>query len=307
MLTVETEQFVPLSVPQQIGNYMLHRVIGQGSTCAVLEATDRLTGKDYAVKVMSYADLKSQNLLRKLERELSIIQSLHHDHIIRFREIIRDGDLIFIVTENCDGGDLFSSIVDGDTKDISTLKRLFHQIVLGVQYLHRQGIAHNDIKPENIVLDSEGNAKLIDFGFAKRGTVAGDDEKSGSLVYAAPEILSQGPYSPQKADIWSLGILLYVMTAAKFPFPDESDAATAEMIRHGKLMYPHSMDPEVEQLVRKLTKVNPKERPTIDDVLQDPFFDDLLLDGLEKPMVNGTLQQLQRNDVEDEMSQQIAF
>jgi serine/threonine protein kinase len=180
------------------------------------------------------------------------------------------------------------------------LKRLFWQIALAVQYLHGQGIAHNDIKPENVLLDSEGNAKLIDFGFAKRQEIAGDDEKSGSLIYAAPEILMPGAYRPQKADIWSLGILLYVMTTRSCPYLETYPSETIELIKKGQIIFDDSMDEETERLIRILTTTDPSERPTIDTVLEDPFFDEVWLEESEKSSTTTQVEQriIAENDLE---------
>jgi serine/threonine protein kinase len=144
------------------------------------------------------------------------------------------------------------------------VKQIFWQIGRAVQDLHRQGISHNDIKPDNVVLTADGNAKLIDFGFAKIEPIVGPDDKSGTLQYAAPELFGPCPFRPQKADIWSLGTLLFTMSTGRFAFPNDSVSVTIEAIRQGKVAYPAWMNPDVEDLVRRLTNVDARERPTID-------------------------------------------
>jgi serine/threonine protein kinase len=288
MIHTETDDGFPLAIPRCIGTYILGDVIGQGSSSAVIAAIDRSSGKEYAIKVMSATNLRDSRLLQKIERELDIVQTLNHDNIIQFREIIRDGDLICIVSEKCDGGDLFEMIRFGKLSDRSTLKRLFRQIAQAVQYLHWNGVAHNDIKAENVILDKHGNAKLIDFGFAKREPIAGDDDKSGTLVYVAPEMLLRGPYDTRKVDIWSLGILLSTMASGTFPYPPGSDARTAQLIIRGQLSHDPSVDRETDRLIRRMTRVDPMERPTIDMVLEDPFFDELMFAGMAKPSKNGS-------------------
>jgi serine/threonine protein kinase len=161
MLQVETEHFFTIDVPRCIDNYVIGDVLGRGSTSAVLAATDRRTGQEYAVKVMSFFDLTTRNLLSKINRELSIVQRLNHKHIIQFYDVIYENDLILIVAEKCDGGDLFEHISANRIQDPQMLKRLFWQIALAVQYLHQQGIAHSDIKPENILLDTQGTPNLL--------------------------------------------------------------------------------------------------------------------------------------------------
>jgi serine/threonine protein kinase len=112
--------------------------------------------------------------------------------------VLRQGDLIFLVTEICNGDGLLSWIIDRRIEDSRTLKELFRQFALGVQYLHDKGIARNDIKPENVIIDSDGNAKLLDFGFAKQLQFAGHRDQSGTPSSAAPEILRGGRTNQQK-------------------------------------------------------------------------------------------------------------
>jgi serine/threonine protein kinase len=282
MLRTQTGDGVILMIPRQFGNYTTQRVIGEGSSSVVIEAIDRRSGKDYAVKVMSVSALEQRNLLPLIERELAILRRVSHNHIIQFHDSLREGDLLFYVTENCTKGDLLSWIVDGHLSDKGTKKRLFHELALAVQYLHSSGIAHNDIKPENVLLDDAGHVKLADFGYAKDTLFAGDNEKNGTLMYAAPELLSPGTYHTQKADVWSLGITLYTMETGKFPFSGESERRLAAQIRNGQLKYPEGFDPVVEALLRKMTKVNPNKRATVDSVLEDPYFDEIRNDPAKK-------------------------
>jgi serine/threonine protein kinase len=248
-------------------------VIGQGMTSAVLEALDVQTGKDYAIKIMSYSDLEDRNLLPMIEHELTILRRLSHPNVLQFHEFLRQGDLLLLITEHCNNGDLLSWIVDGRLNDKLTIKRIFYEVSLAIQYLHRQGIAHCDIKPENVIIDSSGTVKLIDFGCATQCTFAGDNTKNGTLLYAAPELLQRGKYQTQKVDIWALAILLYVMVTGKFPFNQNDDHQIVNQIRHGKLRFPGEMDHEIERFIRKMAKVNPNERPSIDRILEDTFFD----------------------------------
>jgi serine/threonine protein kinase len=213
-----------------------------------------------------------RGLIKAVEREISILKTIQHKHIISVTECFLRHDLICVVTEKADGGDLLSWILDGRLQHDDLYKRIFVQVLLAVQYLHGLGLAHNDIKAENVVLDADGNAKLIDFGFAKVGQVTGDSDKSGTLIYAAPEILLSGPYHPQQVDVWSLGILLYAMATRKFPYPTENDAVLRERICTGKLAFPKGMDENVKKLVRSMTKMNPNERPTVSQVLNSPFW-----------------------------------
>jgi serine/threonine protein kinase len=271
-----------LWIPKQIDNYTLHANIGTGATGVVLDATDRRSGQDFAIKVMSWSDIEQRRMSHKIERELSIVPTLKHQYIAEFHEVFRVGDFVCVVSPNYRGGDLLSSIIDGHTSDAHTAKRLFWEICSAVQYLHERAISHNDIKPDNVMLDSIGHVKLIDFGFAKQTETAGDHEKSGTLAYAAPELLRPGTYRPDKADIWSLGILLYVLLEAKFPWPTIDDWVLARLIRQGNLTYETLGDLQARAIFRQMTALDPNERPTIEEVLRDPFFDEL---ELQKPIL----------------------
>jgi serine/threonine protein kinase len=176
--------------------------------------------------------------------------------------------LIFVVLEKCDGGDLFEYMLDGRVRDVDTVKR--------------QGIAHNDIKPENSILDASERAKLTDFGFTKCSEIAGDEEKLGTLVYMAPELLKRRTFDTQKADIWSLDIVFYPMMVSRFPCPCENESQTAQYITAGPVMDLNGIGADAERLIRRATKMNPEERPTIDDILAVSFCHDVLLDEAEK-------------------------
>jgi serine/threonine protein kinase len=189
MLKAETSDGKILSIPPQFGHYPVKRVIGSGSTCVGLEAIDHLSGKDCAVKVMSSSDLEQHGMWRVADREIGLLRRLSHDRIVRLREFLREGDLLLLVTEHCTNGDLLSWTTEGHLREKATLKRLFYELTLAVQYPHSEGIAHNDIKPENVLVDGSGHAKLVDFGYAMDALFVGDEEKGGTLMYAAPELL----------------------------------------------------------------------------------------------------------------------
>jgi serine/threonine protein kinase len=160
---------------QNRSSLLTRNQIDQGATSVVFSAIHRDSGRDYSVKVMSSSDFEDRNTIHKVEREFNILENLCHEHIIQFYEVFPVNNLIFLVIEQCDGGDFFHNRL--------TLKWLFHEVSFALQYLHREGIAHNDIKPENAMPDRSGHVKPIDFGFAKCSSMAGDGGKSGTLIY----------------------------------------------------------------------------------------------------------------------------
>jgi serine/threonine protein kinase len=157
--------------------------------------------------------------------------------VVHFHEVIVKDDFWFIITENCTGGDLLNWIIEGRNATQATIKSLFTEICRAVQYLHHEGMAHNDLKPENVIPDANGTAKLINCGYAKTDLLADDDEKYGTLMYAAPELFRRGSYHTQQAAIWSFRIVLSTMTTGKFPFDGASECQIIRQIIHGQLTY----------------------------------------------------------------------
>jgi serine/threonine protein kinase len=272
MHTAATEGLTVLRVPSHVGNYQLTEVIGRGRYSVVFSGQNTLNGQEVAIKVMSYSSISKANQVRQLKRELQVLLELDHLNVCKCYEVFEDGDLIFIVLEKCDGGNLFSWLTHRKIVAKADYLRLFHDIAEGINHVHSRGWSHSDIKLENVMIDSDGRAKLIHFGCAKHTQFAGDDDKSGTALYSAPELFVRGIFRPQKADIWSLGIVLYALATGAFPFPCADGRKVAQFARKGRLAYPKVIDTQVRELVRRMTAVNPNERPTIDTILRDPIF-----------------------------------
>ncbi|KAK1333040.1 hypothetical protein QTO34_006573 [Cnephaeus nilssonii] len=149
----------------------------------------------------------------------------------------------------------------------------FRQVVSALQYCHRRGIAHRDLKPDNILLDEDGTVKLADFGFGRR---VSDDSKlstfCGTFYYMAPEVLRQEPYDGRKADVWSLGVTLYRTVTGTVPFQGQSLAKIKRQVLAGQFEAPPRMSREGKQLLRWLLTVDPSQRPTLDEVMQHPWL-----------------------------------
>ena len=151
-----------------------------------------------------------------------------------------------------------------------------------LHYIHELGVAHRDIKLENILVTADDDAKLTDFGLCKQQH--GNDPMlttCGTLVYAAPEIIREEPYNGMKADIWSAGIVLYAMIANHFPWilpddmpPERLMKETAQQIVEGNISLPDGISYELQNLLGNLLNVEPEDRPTAEEVLQHPWFDD---------------------------------
>jgi serine/threonine protein kinase len=258
-----------IHIPTAFANYSITRMIDTGSTCVVVEAIDNQTGIIYAVKIVELLPCNESYLREAVEKEIRVLGRLNHKFIVKLIEVVRDNNLIFLVMENCDGSNLLDLILSGNLNNISDVKELFKQIVEGVQYLHTQGIAHGDLKPENVGITSTGDVKLLDFGYCKEQRIGFDADKSGTCRYCGPELLTNGIFNTHKADIWSLGILLFVMDTGMFPYKSSNEDIIKKMIQRGELASPEYLDSSIANVYEKMTAMSPNQRPTLDDVLNN--------------------------------------
>lgn len=209
--------------------YILGKKIGKGSYATVLHAEYRDKDKRAALacKVVDKSKAPPDFLGKFFPRELEIITKLDHPFIIQIHSILQRGPKVFIFMRYAENGDLLDYIKARGPIVEHQAKVWCFQMVKGLRYLHKQGIAHRDLKCENILISKRMNIKIADFGFARQC----EDEKHnpilsrtycGSSAYAAPEVVSGKPYDPKCADVWSLGIILFIMLNATMPFEDKN-------------------------------------------------------------------------------------
>lgn len=169
-----------------------------------------------AVKVLDKKAIKDRECFNRISRELSIMKSIRHPFIADLYEIFETDSHLFLVMEYCRKGELFNLIVDEGRLEEEYAAFLFHQVVEALFYLHELGVAHRDVKPENILLDSDNQVKLIDFGLSNVSMSQRPfNTPCGSPCYAPPEMIKKLPYDGRISDIWSLGITLFAMVTGK--------------------------------------------------------------------------------------------
>ncbi|XP_077507950.1 testis-specific serine/threonine-protein kinase 3-like isoform X2 [Amblyomma americanum] len=205
--------------------YTLGAEIGSGSYSTVM-----MVEKDnvaYACKIVNMAKTSSEYRTRFLPREINIMARLRHPNITRVFQMICEAKKVFIVMELATGGDLLSKIQSAGRLDERTAHHIFVQLASAVAYLHRRNIAHRDLKCDNVLLTTQQAVKLADFSFSRycndpveRKKMVLSETYCGSEAYAPPEVLQGVPYYPKQSDMWSLGIILYVMMTGAMPFQD---------------------------------------------------------------------------------------
>ncbi|XP_010030257.2 SNF1-related protein kinase catalytic subunit alpha KIN10 isoform X1 [Eucalyptus grandis] len=254
-------------------NYRLIRNIGHGAFGKVKVATHRLTGTKVAIKILNRKKMREKCMEEKVSREIKIGKLLKHPHIIRLYETIESMANVYVVMEYAERGELFDYIVENRRIREDEARKFFQQIISGLEYCHNCRVVHRDLKPENLLLDSNGNVKIIDFGLSnimRDGCLL--KTSCGSTNYAAPEVLSGKLYSGPEVDIWSCGVVLYVVLCGTLPFDDESIPNLYNKIKSGVYTLPSHLTTGSRDLIARMIVVDPLRRLTIPEIRQHPWF-----------------------------------
>jgi MAP/microtubule affinity-regulating kinase len=222
----------------KIGNYIITKSLGKGNFAVCKLASHALTQQLVAIKIIDKTKLDEKQL-RKLMREVKILKLLHHPNIVTLYQVIETPLTLFLVMEPCMGGELYDYlVVHGKLKE-QQARIWFRQIVSALDYCHRHQVIHRDLKAENLLLDDKGNIKIADFGFSNIFDPLGRlDTFCGSPPYAAPELFQGKRYIGPEVDIWSLGVILYVMTTGTLPFDGKTLSEMRESVCRGRYRIP---------------------------------------------------------------------
>ncbi|CAH0712794.1 unnamed protein product, partial [Brenthis ino] len=243
-----------------VGNYELEKTIGTGNFAVVKLATHTITKSKVAIKIIDKSRLDEDNL-KKTFREIAIMKKLRHPHIVRLYQVMESTHTLYLVTEYAPNGEIFDHLVSKGRMPESEAARAFAQMVAAVGYCHANGVVHRDLKAENLLLDKDMNIKLADFGFSNEYTAgAALSTWCGSPPYAAPELFEGRRYDGPKADIWSLGVVLYVLVCGALPFDGGTLSELRSVVLAGKFRIPYFMSQECEQLIRHMLVVEPERR-----------------------------------------------
>jgi len=265
--------------------YDLRKKIGTGNFSEVKLGISRKNGKKYAIKVLDRkrfdAFSRKRNTHLDFETEVKTLEQLKHRNIVHFFEYKEEGDLKYMVTEFLEGGDLLQRLLDiGKYTDRGT-RHIFVQILSGLRYLHGNNIVHRDLKPENILLADQtdtANAKIADFGLAGRITDAQTAFKTfcGTPHYFAPELIQSqqnGTKYGKEVDLWSAGVILYILLSGTPPFEDEN---LYQQILQGSYMFDveewNSVPTCSKDLVSHLMDINPLTRYTVEQALMHEYM-----------------------------------
>ncbi|XVE76441.1 hypothetical protein DITRI_Ditri12bG0172900 [Diplodiscus trichospermus] len=261
-----------------VGDYLVGRQIGSGSFSIVWHARHRVHGTEVAIKEIVMGRL-SKKLQDSLMSEIFILKRINHPNIIRLHDIIEVPGKIHLVLEYCKGGDLSMFIMRHGSVPEATAKHFMHQLAAGLQVLRDNNLIHRDLKPQNLLLsthDSNAVLKIADFGFARSLQPRGLAETlCGSPLYMAPEIMQLQKYDA-KADLWSVGAILFQLVTGKTPFTGNNQIQLLQnIIKSTELHIPvenNYLTADCKDLCQKLLRRNPVERLTFEEFFNHPFL-----------------------------------
>ncbi|KAK2372375.1 serine/threonine-protein kinase SAPK3 [Trifolium repens] len=258
---------------------IVNQKLGSGNYGVTKLAKNTKTGELVAIKYIPRGHKIDENV----EREIVNHRSLSHPHIIKFKEVFVTPTHLAIVLEYAAGGELFTRLRSAGRFSEIEARYFFQQVISGVYYLHSMQICHRDLKLENTLLDGSPapRLKICDFGFSKSALLHSQPKSMvGTLIYNAPEVLARREYDEKIADVWSCGVILYVMLVGKYPFDvdDRNDPkySTKVMkkitnVQYSIPEYVH-ISAECRQLLSSIFVANPAKRITISAIKQHPWF-----------------------------------
>lgn len=212
----------------------------------------------------------------QIKREIGTLKLLKHPNIVRLHEVLASKTKIYMVLEYVTGGELFDRIASKGKLTEGQGRKLFQQLIDGVSYCHNKGVFHRDLKLENVLVDAKGNIKISDFGLSALPQHFRDDgllhTTCGSPNYVAPEILMNRGYDGATSDIWSCGVILYVILTGYLPFDDRNLAVLYQKILKGDTQIPKWLSPGAQNMIKRILDPDPLTRITMVDIKSDEWF-----------------------------------
>jgi len=257
-------------------HYEMKEVLGTGAFATVKRAVKKSDKSEYAIKIIDKAKLNKEELA-VIHDEVDIMQKVNHPHCVKMFELYDTKKKLYMVLEILRGGELFDRIVKKRFFSEAQAAQVIQCVVAAISYLHKIGVVHRDLKPENLLYatkEDDSIIKLTDFGLAKFTKVK-MATACGTPGYVAPEILSGKPYGPE-VDLWSIGVILYILLCGFPPFFDENTPNLYRAIKAGRFDFPSpywdDISDSAKNLIQRLLTVDPRQRATSEQVLAHPWI-----------------------------------
>ncbi|XP_060229712.1 serine/threonine-protein kinase SIK2 isoform X2 [Meriones unguiculatus] len=258
--------------PVRVGFYDIEGTLGKGNFAVVKLGRHRITKTEVAIKIIDKSQLDAVNL-EKIYREVQIMKMLDHPHIIKLYQVMETKSMLYLVTEYAKNGEIFDYLANHGRLNESEARRKFWQILSAVDYCHGRKIVHRDLKAENLLLDNNMNIKIADFGFGnffKAGELLAT--WCGSPPYAAPEVFEGQQYEGPQLDIWSMGVVLYVLVCGALPFDGPTLPILRQRVLEGRFRIPYFMSEDCEHLIRRMLVLDPSKRLSIAQIKEHKWM-----------------------------------
>lgn len=258
-----------------MNKYELGRLLGQGTFAKVYHGRNLKTGQSVAIKIVDKEKILRVGLIDQIKREISVMRLVRHPNIVQLYEVMASKTKIYCAMEYVRGGELFNKVAKGKLRE-EVARKYFQQLVDAVEFCHSRGVYHRDLKPENLLLDENGDLKISDFGLSALQESTRQDgllhTTCGTPAYVAPEVINKRGYDGAKADIWSCGVVLFVLLAGNLPFYDSNLMELYKKITRAEFKCPNWFPPEVRKLLSRILDPNPSTRVTMAKLMENYWF-----------------------------------
>ncbi|XP_025088006.1 serine/threonine-protein kinase PLK1-like [Pomacea canaliculata] len=253
--------------------YLKGRFLGKGGFAKCFELTDVDTKEIFAGKIVSKSLLVKQHQKDKMSQEIAIHRSLNHKHIVQFHSFFEDTDNVYILLELCRRRSLMELHKRRKAVTEPEARYFVRQVILACQYLHNNKVIHRDLKLGNLFINDDMDVKIGDFGLATRLDYDGERKRTlcGTPNYIAPEVLGKKGHSFE-VDVWSMGCIVYTLLVGKPPFETSCLKDTYTRIKKNEYHIPSKISVQARNLITKLLRADPSQRPGMDQIIEDEFF-----------------------------------
>ncbi|KAL9253725.1 CBL-interacting protein kinase 18-like protein [Drosera capensis] len=255
--------------------YEIGRLLGQGTFAKVHHGRNIQTSMSVAFKIIDKEKVLKVGMIDQIKREISVMHLVRHPNIVQLYEVMATKNKIYFVMEYVKGGELFNKVAKGKLRE-DVARKYFQQLVSAVDFCHSRGVYHRDLKPENLLLDENGNLKVSDFGLSALAESKRQDgllhTTCGTPAYVAPEVIHRKGYDGAKADIWSCGVVLFVLLAGYLPFQDTNLMEMYRKIGKAEYRFPNWFPLDVRRLLSKILDPNPNTRISTAKIMENSWF-----------------------------------
>ncbi|CAK9135874.1 unnamed protein product [Ilex paraguariensis] len=255
--------------------YDFGRLLGQGNFAKVYHGRSLKSGQNVAIKVIDKEKVLKVGLINQTKREISVMGLVKHPNVVELYEVMATKTKIYFIMEYAKGGELFNKVAKGRLKE-DIARKYFQQLICAIDFCHSRGVYHRDLKPENLLLDENGILKVSDFGLSALAESKHQDgllhTMCGTPAYVAPEVIGRKGYDGAKADIWSCGVILFVLLAGYLPFHDSNLIEMYRKISKAEYKCPNWFPPEVRRLLVRILDPSPHTRIVIAKIMENPWF-----------------------------------